>query len=177
MSTGSLLTHTLCLLVLVMVTMQLSQAWMLQPRRLTQSASSSIHGIHRSSSNIHSSRSVATTLAQTPSDSTENTAEPAPPTDQKGRIVVIEVPLGDGFGPVKIQFRPIFAKSTFYVTSYDVPFGLNIDKPPAGFPAPIVKKAGELGLSHLCRCHTRHVNGFLSCPAYVITCLPHSFTF
>ena len=149
MSTGSLVTHPLYLLVLVMVTLQLSQAWMLQPRSLTQSACSSNHDIRRSSNNIHSSRLVATTLAQSPSDSTENTAEPAPPTDQKGRIVVIEVPLGDGFGPVKIQFRPIFAKSTFYVTSYDVPFGLNIDKPPSGFPAPIVKKAGELGSSCL----------------------------
>ncbi len=126
----------------VLVTLQVSQAWMLQPRSLTrtQSAFSSVRDVRRNS------RAIDTILAQTAADSTENTAEPSAPapTDQKGRIVVIEVPLGDGFGPVKIQFRPIFAKSTFYVTSYDVPFGLNIDRPPDGFPAPIVKKAGEM---------------------------------
>lgn len=131
-------------MLLVLVTLQVTEAWMLQPRSLirSQSAFSSVRDVRRSS------RSIDTILAQTAADSTENTAEPsapAAPTNQKGRIVVIEVPLGDGFGPVKIQFRPIFAKSTFYVTSYDVPFGLNIDRPPDGFPAPLVKKAGKGG--------------------------------
>lgn len=142
MYTGSF-TRPIFWLVVVAVALQVTQAWMLQSRPLvrTSSAFGSISNVRRSSSSIYSSRVVATSLAQTAADDAEPPAAAAP-TDQKGRIVVIEVPLGDGFGPVKIQFRPIFAKSTFYVTSYDVPFGLNIDKPPSGFPAPIVKKAG-----------------------------------
>jgi hypothetical protein len=59
--------------------------------------------------------------------------------------VVIEVHLGDGFKSLECRFKPIFAKSKFFVASYNVPFGLNIEKPPRGFPAPIVTKAGSGG--------------------------------
>jgi hypothetical protein len=65
--------------------------------------------------------------------------------NQKGRLVVIELPLGDGYEPVKLQFKPIFARSKFFVTTYDVPFSLNVGPAPKGFPAPVVKKAGKAG--------------------------------
>ena len=58
-------------------------------------------------------------------------AEPEAP-NQKGRIVVIEVPLGDGYNKVKVKFSPIFAKSKFFVSTVDVPFSLNVEKPPDG---------------------------------------------
>jgi hypothetical protein len=55
------------------------------------------------------------------------------------------VPMGDGYAPLECTFRRVFEKSTFFITSYDVPFGLNIDKPPKGCPAPIVTKDGKAG--------------------------------
>jgi hypothetical protein len=57
----------------------------------------------------------------------------------------VEIPLGDGFKDVAVTFRPLFAKSEFYVTSYNIPFSLNIEKPPKGFPAPVVTKDGKGG--------------------------------
>jgi hypothetical protein len=74
----------------------------------------------------------------------ESGESPAP-APKKNKIFKIEVPLGEGFKPVSINFRPLFAKSTFFVTTYDVPFSLNIDRPPRGFPAPVVSKDGKGG--------------------------------
>jgi hypothetical protein len=61
------------------------------------------------------------------------------------KIFRVEVPLGDGYKEVIVNFRPLFAKSTFFVTTYDIPFSLNIEKPPRGFPAPVVTKDGKGG--------------------------------
>ena len=36
--------------------------------------------------------------------------------------------------------RPIFADSTFLTVQYELPFGLDIEKPPKNFPCPVVTK-------------------------------------
>ena len=61
-----------------------------------------------------------------------STPPPAEPANQKGRKVMIEVPLGDGYNKVKVKFSPIFAKSKFFVSTVDVPFSLNVEKAPEG---------------------------------------------
>ena len=70
--------------------------------------------------------------------------------DQKDVIVTVDVPMDFGLETtgakdLPIQFRPIFSKSEFFVVTYDVPFGLNVDKPPKNFPSPIVTKDGTNG--------------------------------
>jgi hypothetical protein len=66
--------------------------------------------------------------------------------DQVGKVVELEVPMdGENVMPIPISLRPIFASSEFFVVTYDVPFGLNVDKPPKNFPAPIVTKDGKNG--------------------------------
>ena len=66
--------------------------------------------------------------------------------DQVGKVVELEVPMdGENVKAVPISLRPIFANSEFFVVTYDVPFGLNVDKPPKNFPAPIVTKDGKNG--------------------------------
>lgn len=64
---------------------------------------------------------------------------------QQVKETSFQIPLGDGFKSVECKFRPIFANSIFFVTDYSVPFDINIEKPPKGFPAPIVTKAGPGG--------------------------------
>lgn len=56
------------------------------------------------------------------------------------KAVQVEVALGDGYKSVSCEFLPIFYNSTFFTVTYPIPFGLNIEKPPKGFPAPIVTK-------------------------------------
>lgn len=58
---------------------------------------------------------------------------------------IVNVPLGEGYKDVPCKFRPLFANSEFFVVTYKVPFGLNVEKPPKGFPAPIVTKDGSGG--------------------------------
>ena len=66
--------------------------------------------------------------------------------NQVGKVVELEVPMdGENVKPIPISLRPIFANSEFLVVTYDVPFGLNVDKPPKNFPAPIVTKDGKGG--------------------------------
>jgi hypothetical protein len=43
---------------------------------------------------------------------------------------------GEGYQTVSCDFRPIFQSSIFFTKTYDVPFSLNIEKPPKNFPAP-----------------------------------------
>eukprot|EP00596_Hydrurales_sp_CCMP1899_P009130 CAMPEP_0119037810 /NCGR_PEP_ID=MMETSP1177-20130426/6322_1 /TAXON_ID=2985 /ORGANISM="Ochromonas sp, Strain CCMP1899" /LENGTH=169 /DNA_ID=CAMNT_0006999519 /DNA_START=122 /DNA_END=631 /DNA_ORIENTATION=- len=64
---------------------------------------------------------------------------------QDERVFRVEVPMGEGYQNVLTNFRPIFEKSTIFVTTYEIPFSLNVEKPPSGFPAPIVKKGGKGG--------------------------------
>ena len=59
--------------------------------------------------------------------------------------VEVLIPLGEGYESMNCRFRPLFGNSTFRVVTYKVPFNLNIEKPPRGFPAPIVTKTGEQG--------------------------------
>ena len=94
-----------------------------------------------------SSSSTFNRYMATPSEGDTNAPEASTPQapNQKGRIVVIDIPLGDGFQAVKVQFKPIFAKSKFFTVTYDVPFSLNVGPPPKGFPAPLVKKGGSGG--------------------------------
>lgn len=56
------------------------------------------------------------------------------------KAVQVDVALGDGYKSVSCEFFPIFYNSTFFTVTYPIPFGLNIEKPPKGFPAPIVTK-------------------------------------
>lgn len=56
------------------------------------------------------------------------------------KAVQVEVALGDGYKSVSCEFLPIFYNSTFFTVTYPIPFGLNIEKPPKGFPAPVVTK-------------------------------------
>ena len=44
------------------------------------------------------------------------------------KVYNIEIDLGEGYKPVGIQMRPIFADSSFFTVQYDIPFGLNVDK-------------------------------------------------
>lgn len=52
--------------------------------------------------------------------------------NQDERVFRVEIPLGEGYQSVITNFRPIFAKSTIFVTTYDIPFSLNVEKAPAG---------------------------------------------
>lgn len=61
------------------------------------------------------------------------------------KIVTCTMPLGKGYEDLEVQFRPLFANSEFIVVSYAVPFGLNVEKPPKNFPAPMVTKDGPGG--------------------------------
>ena len=65
--------------------------------------------------------------------------------DDGKRVVTCMVPLGAGYQPLEVPFRPLFAKSEFVVVTYAVPFGLNVEKPPKNFPAPMVTKDGSGG--------------------------------
>lgn len=57
--------------------------------------------------------------------------------------VQVDVFLGDGYKTTSLNFLPLFESSTFFTVTYEVPFGLNIEKPPRGFPAPVVSKDGS----------------------------------
>lgn len=57
----------------------------------------------------------------------------------------VNIPLGEGYKDVECKFRPIFAASELLVVTYKVPFSLNIEKPPKGFPAPVVNRNGAGG--------------------------------
>lgn len=59
---------------------------------------------------------------------------------KNNKIYNIQIGLGEGYQPVSIQMRPIFQNSYFFTVVYDIPFGLNVDKPPKNFPCPIVTK-------------------------------------
>jgi hypothetical protein len=63
--------------------------------------------------------------------------------DNNLEITAVDVPLGEGYKSVEFKFRPIFQSSSFFTVTYNVPFSLNVEKPPKGFPAPIVTKDGE----------------------------------
>lgn len=52
--------------------------------------------------------------------------------NQDERVFRVEIPLGEGYQSVITNFRPIFAKSTIFVTTYDIPFSLNVEKAPKG---------------------------------------------
>lgn len=52
----------------------------------------------------------------------------------------VSVLLGPNNTPTDFNIRPIFEKSTIFVKKYRLPFNLNIEKPPQGFPAPVVNK-------------------------------------
>ena len=108
---------TMMYMVLLMVCCVLTNSFSLQSRQI------------RSFNRIQSTKP----WMSTDDDSSSAPAVPAAaPANQKGRIVVIEVPLGDGYNKVKVKFSPIFAKSKFFVSTVDVPFSLNVEKAPEG---------------------------------------------
>lgn len=57
----------------------------------------------------------------------------------------LDISLGEGYKDINVKFMPVFEQSTIFSVTFDVPFGLNIDKPPKGFPCPIVTKDGSNG--------------------------------
>ena len=61
------------------------------------------------------------------------------------KLYKVKIGLGEGYQPITTTFRPIFRNSKFFTVEYDIPFGLNIEKPPKGFPAPIVNKDSKGG--------------------------------
>ena len=79
--------------------------------------------------------------------------------------VELSVPLGDGYQTIKCPMRPIFEKSTFFIATYNVPFDINIEKPPKGFPAPIVTKDGPEGekVGDVLRAATCWSQGYVLC--------------
>lgn len=48
------------------------------------------------------------------------------------RIETLEVALGEGYKDVKVELPALFEKSEFLMLEYDVPFSINIDRPPKG---------------------------------------------
>jgi hypothetical protein len=70
---------------------------------------------------------------------------PSPSRTSLSQVDPVNVPiaLGDGYQQIGLKFFPLFQKSTFFTVTYDVPFSLNIEKPPKGFPAPVVTKDSE----------------------------------
>ena len=104
---------------------------------VTDSFSLHFGQIHSRSKNSFSRITSSTRQLMSVDDDTASAvpATPAAATNQKGRVVVIEVPLGDGYNKVKVKFSPIFAKSKFFVSTVDVPFSLNVEKAPEGMCA------------------------------------------
>lgn len=80
----------------------------------------------------YSVRSIARSATNSLQMSTKKT------TSQDERVFRVEIPLGEGYQSVITNFRPIFARSTIFVTTYDIPFSLNVEKAPAGKPFNIV---------------------------------------
>lgn len=74
----------------------------------------------------YSVRSIARSGTNSLHMSTKKTSS----TDE--RVFRVEIPLGEGYQSVITNFRPIFAKSTIFVTTYDIPFSLNVEKAPPG---------------------------------------------
>lgn len=59
--------------------------------------------------------------------------------------VTVSIPMGPGCDPMQYRFRPLFKNSTFIVVTFSIPFDLSLEKPPKGFPAPIVTKDNPQG--------------------------------
>ena len=74
----------------------------------------------------YSVRSIARSATRSLQMSTKKTS------NQDERVFRVEIPLGEGYQSVITNFRPIFAKSTIFVTTYDIPFSLNVEKAPPG---------------------------------------------
>lgn len=54
--------------------------------------------------------------------------------------VSLSIPMGAGYEPLTFKLKPLFKKSKFLVVTYPIPFDLNLERPPKGFPAPVVSK-------------------------------------
>ena len=72
--------------------------------------------------------------------STKNNNDAPKPT-----ATFLDISLGEGYKDINVKFLPVFEQSTIFSVTYEVPFGLNIDKPPKGFPCPMVTKDGTQG--------------------------------
>lgn len=72
-----------------------------------------------------------------PEDSNNDT----PP--MRAAETVVSIPMGKDIKPFECALRPLFVKSEFFTVTYSIPFGLNVEKPPKEFPAPIVTKDSQ----------------------------------
>ncbi len=63
----------------------------------------------------------------------------------KPTATFLDISLGEGYKSINVKFMPVFQESTIFSVEYEVPFSLNIEKPPKGFPCPIVNKDGNNG--------------------------------
>jgi hypothetical protein len=61
------------------------------------------------------------------------------------KVFNVQIPLGEGYKPVVTKFRPLFENSQLFITSYPVPFSLNVEPSKDSFKLPIVTKDGSRG--------------------------------
>lgn len=54
--------------------------------------------------------------------------------------VSLSIPMGAGYESLTFKLKPLFKKSKFLVVTYPIPFDLNLERPPKGFPAPVVSR-------------------------------------
>ncbi|KAJ1387118.1 hypothetical protein B484DRAFT_409986, partial [Ochromonadaceae sp. CCMP2298] len=102
---------------------------------LSLCCSFSLHSLRPTRTSFASSASVSKASA-----SASASARLSMSSKDEREQVTVEIDLGPDYKPVTCDFRPIFFNSTFFTVNYPVPFGLNIEKPPRGFPCPIVNK-------------------------------------
>ena len=68
----------------------------------------------------------------------------------------VSIPMGPDTKPFDCALPPLFANSEIFTVTYSIPFGLNVEKPPPGFPAPIVTKdSAQEGSKHA------HISSFI----------------
>ena len=64
--------------------------------------------------------------------------------ESASKIFKFDVPLDDGYEPVELTLKPLFADSIVFIVQYPVPFKLNVAADPDN-GVPTVTKAGEGG--------------------------------
>lgn len=57
------------------------------------------------------------------------------PSSRDNKIFQVTIPLGDGYQPVVSKFKPLFEESGIFITTYEVPFSLNV-KPKGKYKLP-----------------------------------------
>lgn len=82
---------------------------------------------------FHSYRTTSTALALSSSPDIQRKSNDL-------ESVALSIPMGAGYESMTYRLKPLFKKSKFLVVTYPIPFDLNLERPPKGFPAPVVSK-------------------------------------